>query len=85
VDDIRRSIAADSLAYVSLKGLEAASHQPHDQLCRACFDGQYPVRLPLPGRRGKNLLEVVEEIEPLVRAGIDGGDPSPDDLDRLPL
>jgi amidophosphoribosyltransferase len=85
IDDIRRSIEADSLAYVSLEGLEAASHQPHEQLCRACFDGHYPVRLPSPQHRGKHLLEAIRESEPLVSATIDGGDPSPDDLDRLPL
>ena len=84
IDDIRRSIAADSLAYVSLEGLEAASHQPHDQLCRACFDGRYPVRLPSPQHRSKHLLEAVEESEELM-TGTDGADPSPDEFERLPL
>ena len=84
IDEIRRSISADSLAYVSLEGLEAASHQPHDELCRACFDGAYPVRLPSPEHRNKHLLEAVEESETLM-AGVDGGDPSPDEFDRVPL
>jgi amidophosphoribosyltransferase len=84
IDAIRRSIAADSLAYVSLEGLEAASHQPHDELCRACFDGHYPVRLPSPQHRGKHLLEAVEQSEALM-VGVDGADPSPDEFDRLPL
>ncbi len=84
VDDIRRSIAADSLAYVSLEGLTAASHQPADQLCRACFDGHYPVRLPSPEHRNKHLLEAVERSEELM-VGTDGGDPSPDEFDRVPL
>ena len=67
VDDIRRSIAADSLAYVSLEGLEAASHQPHDQLCRACFDGVYPVEVD----------EGADDLGVVVREG--GGDDGDDD------
>ncbi|MFX3735706.1 amidophosphoribosyltransferase, partial [Streptococcus suis] len=46
VEEIRASIGADSLAYVSLDGLTAASAQPADKLCRACFDGQYPIEVP---------------------------------------
>ncbi len=37
------SIGADSLGYVSLDGLIEATRLPADRLCRACFDGQYPV------------------------------------------
>src|SRR3954467_14419002 len=37
VEEIRKSIDADSLAYVSLDGLIAATEQPKDELCRACF------------------------------------------------
>src|SRR5690606_37653642 len=39
VEGIRRSIGADSLGYVSLDGLVAATEQPRTRLCRACFDG----------------------------------------------
>src|SRR5205085_4656347 len=42
VEGIRRSIGADSLAYVSLDELVAATTIPGERLCRACFDGQYP-------------------------------------------
>jgi amidophosphoribosyltransferase len=55
-DEIRRSIDADSLGYVSLDGLVAATRLPKDNLCRACFDGVYPVELPLSERMGKHLL-----------------------------
>jgi amidophosphoribosyltransferase len=58
VDDIRVSIDADSLAFISLEGLVAASEQPMENLCRACFDGVYPVELPEPELLGKHLLEV---------------------------
>jgi amidophosphoribosyltransferase len=59
VEEIRASLGADSLAYVSLDGLVAASRQPADDLCRACFDGIYPLPLPANGSLGKYLLEDV--------------------------
>jgi amidophosphoribosyltransferase len=46
VDEIRTSIGADSLGYVSLDGLVGATGVAKDRLCRACFDGVYPVELP---------------------------------------
>lgn len=55
-DDIRRSIDADTLGYVSLDGLTAATALPEDTLCRACFDGRYPVHTgiesPFDGQSG---------------------------------
>src|SRR5271170_1945673 len=41
--EICASIGADSLGYVSLAGLTEASTLPASRLCRACFDGHYPV------------------------------------------
>ncbi|MGH8970578.1 MAG: amidophosphoribosyltransferase [Actinomycetes bacterium] len=58
VEEIRTSIGADSLAYISLEGLVGATEQPAERLCRACFDGVYPVALPEPELLGKHLLEV---------------------------
>ena len=60
VPDICRSIGADSLGYISLEGLVASVGLPKRQLCRACFDGIYPVEIPdaaaqqtrLPHERG---------------------------------
>ena len=57
IDEICRSIGADSLGYVSLDGLVAATEPGKDQLCRACFDGVYPIELPLAERLGKHVLE----------------------------
>jgi amidophosphoribosyltransferase len=57
IDEIRRHIGADTLAYVSLDGLVAATTIPGERLCRACFDGQYPIELPGDDRLGKHLLE----------------------------
>ncbi len=68
IDQIRDSIGADSLSYVSLDGLTDATDLPADELCRACFDGRYPVPLPEPQRLGKDLLEVwgVDELRATV-------------------
>ena len=58
VAEIRTAIGADTLGYVSLDGLVAATKQPQGSLCRACFDGHYPVPVP-EGERGKDVLEPV--------------------------
>jgi amidophosphoribosyltransferase len=59
-EGIRRSIGADSLGYVSLDGLIAATEQPKTRLCRACFDGEYPIALPAEDQIGKHVLEGVQ-------------------------
>ncbi|MBF6370513.1 amidophosphoribosyltransferase, partial [Nocardia puris] len=43
--------------YISTEGMIAATEQPRTRLCRACFDGQYPIPLPTEASIGKNLLE----------------------------
>src|SRR5699024_9053649 len=45
-EEIGRSIGADSLGYVSLDALIASSGVAKHQLCRACFDGEYPLGTP---------------------------------------
>ncbi len=55
-DEICASIGADSLGYVSLAGLIEATTLPQDRLCRACFDGQYPVPVAQDDR-GKHVLD----------------------------
>jgi amidophosphoribosyltransferase len=67
-DGIRASIGADSLGYVSLDGLIAASEQPKTRLCRACFDGEYPIKLPEV--IGKHVLEGIERA---VNQGVANG------------
>ncbi len=56
--EICRSIDADSLAYISLEQLVEATEVPMTKLCRACFDGVYPIELPDPEHLGKHLLEL---------------------------
>ncbi|HJS25630.1 MAG TPA: amidophosphoribosyltransferase [Actinomycetota bacterium] len=55
VEQIRQYIGADSLGYLSLEGMVAATGQETDAFCRACFDGEYPI--PIPEHAGKFLLE----------------------------
>ncbi|MDQ4000486.1 MAG: amidophosphoribosyltransferase [Actinomycetota bacterium] len=43
VEEIRSQIGATSLAYLSVDGMVAATEQPKGRLCRACFDGDYPI------------------------------------------
>ncbi|WP_374754115.1 amidophosphoribosyltransferase [Streptomyces sp. SM12] len=57
VDEIGTSLGADSLAYISLDGMVDATTIAKPNLCRACFDGEYPVDLPDPKLLGKDLLE----------------------------
>ncbi|HET6698302.1 MAG TPA: amidophosphoribosyltransferase [Nocardioidaceae bacterium] len=60
-EEICRSIGADSLAYIDLDELVEATEVPKDSLCRACFDGVYPVQLPDPEDLGKHLLELDDQ------------------------
>ncbi len=46
VEEICRSIGADSLGYISIEGLTASTGISGRKLCRACFDGVYPVPIP---------------------------------------
>ncbi|HEY3957727.1 MAG TPA: amidophosphoribosyltransferase [Streptosporangiaceae bacterium] len=58
VAEIEASIGADSLGYVSLDGLIAATTLPANRLCHACFDGDYPIPVA-EAERGKHVLEDV--------------------------
>jgi amidophosphoribosyltransferase len=54
-EEIREFIGADSLSYLTLPELVAATGAPADTFCRACFDGEYPVAVPAGA--SKHLLE----------------------------
>jgi len=60
VEEIRRSLGADSLGYVSLDGLISATQVPSERLCSACFTGEYPIRIPEDMSEGKLRLEITE-------------------------
>jgi amidophosphoribosyltransferase len=46
VEEIRETIGATSLAYLSLEGLEESTARPADGLCRACLTREYPTAVP---------------------------------------
>ena len=71
VDQIRESIQADSLGFVSLEGLVEATTIPQERLCTACFTKDYPIELPAEHLIGKHLLEgIARNVE-------GSGDPGP--------
>jgi amidophosphoribosyltransferase len=55
--EIREFIAADSLAYLSIRGVLAALDLPYERFCFACFDGHYPEPVPYDAASRKFLLE----------------------------
>jgi len=54
VEDVRKFIAADSLAYLSIAGLLSVFEQPGD-FCTGCYSGKYP--LPVAEEHHKQALE----------------------------
>ncbi|MBW8862535.1 MAG: class II glutamine amidotransferase [Acidobacteria bacterium] len=46
VDEIRKYVGADSLAYLSLDGLRSAVGSGHRSYCTSCYTGVYPVSFP---------------------------------------
>ena len=51
VGEIARIIGADSLGYLPIKGLREMTGR--DDLCTACFDGQYPTKVPADTRKDR--------------------------------
>ncbi len=74
VEGVRRSIGSDTLGYVSVDNMVAASEQPRTRLCTACFTGDYPIALPEEALLGKHLLELVPAPDV---SGAASGDPGP--------
>jgi len=46
LEEIRASIGADSLNYLSLEGMLGAMQAPAEEFCVACFNGCYPIAVP---------------------------------------
>lgn len=64
VEDIRASLGADSLGYISHDGMVEATKQPREILCTACFSGTYPTPLPEADKLGKAVLEAPGSTAP---------------------
>jgi amidophosphoribosyltransferase len=63
VEEVRASIGADSLGYISEGAMIAATKQPQDRLCTACFTGRYPIELPPSAQLGKHVLETLPGLD----------------------
>ncbi|MBN2404750.1 MAG: amidophosphoribosyltransferase [Coriobacteriia bacterium] len=59
VEEVREFIGADSLAYLSIEDMVAATGAPHEDYCLACFNGDYPVDIPDSVKAGKLSLESI--------------------------
>jgi amidophosphoribosyltransferase len=59
-DEIRRHVGADSLGYLSLEGLLAATGADPRTFCHACLSGEYPT--DVEGAQGKFWLEEAENL-----------------------
>jgi amidophosphoribosyltransferase len=46
VEEVRASIGATTLAYLTLEGLQEAVQRPEQSVCRACLTREYPTRIP---------------------------------------
>jgi amidophosphoribosyltransferase len=55
VEEIRDFIGLDSLGYLSMDNLVSSTCIPREDLCLACFDGNYPI--PIERETGKYSLE----------------------------
>jgi amidophosphoribosyltransferase len=55
IDEIRKYLNADSLHYLSQEGMIAATGQPAESFCMACYDGKYPV--PYDPQLDKHIIE----------------------------
>ena len=60
LEEIRRSIGADSLGYVSMEGLIAATTVDESALCTACFTGKYPIKIPPTLHHDQQLLPLLD-------------------------
>jgi amidophosphoribosyltransferase len=57
VEEIRQSIEADTLGYLSHEGLVEALAMPQHELCLACLNGHYPTETPTEVMAGRRALE----------------------------
>jgi amidophosphoribosyltransferase len=72
IEEIRESIGADSLGFVSLEGLIEATTLPAERLCLGCFTGDYPIPVAA-AEQGKYVLETAAAVPaPAVPLGLPG-------------
>lgn len=57
VERVRDFIGLDSLYHLSLEGVVKATETAKEDFCRACFDGQYPIKIPKDLKISKAMFE----------------------------
>ncbi|MCC7477243.1 amidophosphoribosyltransferase [bacterium] len=57
VAEIREHLGVDSLHYISVDGMVESTGFPKPDFCLACFNGEYPIKLPENGGPRKFMLE----------------------------
>jgi len=67
VPEIAQFITADSLGYLSQKGLMTALKHPRADLCLGCLTGEYPV--PIPGEKMRKERPLELYMEPAAKTG----------------
>jgi amidophosphoribosyltransferase len=68
-EQICEVIGADTLSYLHMDGLVKAVGHAIDNFCLACFDGEYPVSVPIQLEMDKLSLEPKHRAEPAGRPG----------------
>jgi amidophosphoribosyltransferase len=63
VADIEAQIGADSLGYLSLRGVMQAVGVGRDKFCHACFSGEYPI--PVPDELQLSKFQLEDPARPL--------------------
>jgi amidophosphoribosyltransferase len=56
-EEMREHVAATSLAYLSLDGMQWATRLPEGEVCRACFTRSYPTAVPAGRSVAKHRFE----------------------------
>ncbi|MDD5456697.1 MAG: amidophosphoribosyltransferase [Candidatus Margulisbacteria bacterium] len=57
LEKIQEELDVDSIGYLSLQGLLNAIHLPKDNLCLACFNGEYPIEIADDMKHSKFLFD----------------------------
>lgn len=70
-EEIRKIIGADSLYYLSVKGLTDAMEIDKDDFCLACFNGEYPIPISHQETIGKMVLEEGDSANSAARKPLD--------------
>ena len=81
LEEIRKYLDADSIAYLSLEGLASGVNGGHSKYCTSCYTGEYPVEFP---RDEAAYLQLALKLNPEQTSGPDSDRPVVD-LEQDPV